>query len=74
MKSPTRTGEPGAKSKLEPAHVDTLYKALEAAGFGGMRIASLHLIAPERGESPAAEARECHAELQPDGSYKIVCG
>jgi hypothetical protein len=73
MTSPKTAAGPGAKSKLDAAHVEMLYKALDAAGFGGLRIASLHLTAPERGESPAAEARACHAELQPDGSYKIVC-
>ena len=71
MTSPKKS-ETGAKTRLESAHVDKLYEALEAAGFGGMRIASLHLTAPEPG-AVAVESRACHAEPQPDGSYKIVC-
>ncbi len=73
MKSLKTKREPGAGSRLDPAHVDKLYEALEAAGFGGMRIESLHLMPAEPGAAPAVESRACHAEPQPDGSYKIVC-
>jgi hypothetical protein len=71
--TPSKTSEPGVRTRLEATHIDKLYAALEAAGFGGMRIASLHLTPAEPGAAPAAEARACHAEPQPDGSYKIVC-
>ena len=73
MKSPKTDSKPSGKVKLEQKHVEKLYKALDDAGFGGMRIASMHLTVTEADAAPAAEDRGCHAELQPDGSYKIVC-
>jgi hypothetical protein len=69
----SKTSGPGVKTRLDPAHVDKLYAALEAAGFGGMRIASLHLTPAASDAAPLAASRACHAEPQPDGSYKIVC-
>ena len=71
MKSPRIAGKRGEKVKIDPAHIGKLHKALEAAGLGEFRIASMHLTPVAR--DAVAEAHDCHAELQSDGSYKIVC-
>jgi hypothetical protein len=63
---PTRA----AGSRLEPEHVERLTHALHLAGLGGLAITEIHL-------APAREGlvgdRACHAEPQPDGTWKIVC-
>jgi hypothetical protein len=61
-------------AKIAPQHVANLHAALTSAGLGGLKIDSMKLSPlTESATTADAGGPNCHAEQQPDGTWKIVC-